>query len=64
MAPHWCAKGHVGHIVDGILELEFADRVVTAATGDVLFIPGGPEHTHRAKTATVTALFIEDTTAA
>lgn len=66
MAPHWCTKGHIGHIVDGVLELEFADQVVTAATGSMLFIPGGSEHAHRAlaRTATVTANFVEDTTTA
>jgi ethanolamine utilization protein EutQ (cupin superfamily) len=62
MAPHWCVKGHIGHIVDGVLELEFVERVITASTGDRLFIPGGSQHAHRAvpKTAKVTALFVED----
>jgi ethanolamine utilization protein EutQ (cupin superfamily) len=48
--------------VEGVLELEFADRVVTASTGNLLFIPSGSEHVHRAtaKTTTVTALFVED----
>jgi len=62
MPPHWCTRGHVGHIVEGTLELQFVDRVVTARAGDALFIPAGAEHSHRAlaKTPTVTALFVED----
>ena len=66
MPPHWCTKGHVGHIVDGVLALEFADQVVTVSTGEYLFIPNGSEHAHRAvaKTLTVTALFVEDVASA
>ena len=62
MAPHWCSKGHVGHIVEGTLEIEFKGQKVTFKTGDALFIPPGDEHAHRAvpKTAVVTALFVED----
>jgi quercetin dioxygenase-like cupin family protein len=62
MPLHWCKKGHVGHVVEGVLEIEFADRVVLAEAGACLFIPSGSAHAHRAaaKTPTVTALFVED----
>jgi quercetin dioxygenase-like cupin family protein len=62
MQPHWCSKGHVGHIVQGVLEIEFQGQVVSLRTGDALFIPPGDEHAHRAlaKTPVVTALFVED----
>jgi ethanolamine utilization protein EutQ (cupin superfamily) len=62
MAPHWCEKGHIGQIIDGVLELEFSSHVVTAKTGDTLLIPPGPAHAHRAvvRTASVTALFVEE----
>lgn len=62
MAPHWCSKGHIGQILEGVLELEFVDRIVSAKAGDGLFIPAGAEHAHRAvaKTTTVVALFVED----
>jgi quercetin dioxygenase-like cupin family protein len=64
MAPHFCSKGHVGHIVEGVLEIEFKGETVTFRTGDALFIPPGDEHAHRAvaKTPVVTALFVEDAT--
>lgn len=64
MDPHWCVKGHIGHIIDGILEIEFTNQKITAEAGDALFIPAGAEHAHRAivRTAIATALFVEDTT--
>jgi ethanolamine utilization protein EutQ (cupin superfamily) len=64
MAPHFCSKGHVGHIVLGVLEIEFKGQTLTFQTGDALFIPPGDEHAHRAvaKTPVVTALFVEDAT--
>jgi len=62
MAPHWCTKGHVGHIVEGVLAIEFAEQTVTFRTGDAVFIPPGDEHAHRAvpKSPVATALFVED----
>ncbi|MDD9946456.1 MAG: cupin domain-containing protein [Myxococcales bacterium] len=62
MAPHWCAKGHIGHIVEGTLEIEFRGTTEVFSQGDALFIPAGPEHAHRAVVISgpVTALFFED----
>ena len=62
MVPHWCSKGHVGHIVTGSLELEFGSGTQRFEAGDMIFIPPGPEHAHRAVALTplVTALFVED----
>ena len=62
MAPHWCQKGHVGHIVEGALEIEFQTGKLRFEGGDAVFIPPGEEHAHRAVvlTAVVTALFVED----
>lgn len=64
MEPHWCARGHIGQIVDGTIVFEFANQVVTAGPGDAVFIPAGPEHAHRAtvRSKTATALFVEDVT--
>jgi hypothetical protein len=62
MLPHWCQKGHVGHIVEGALEIEFRTGTQRFETGDAVFIPPGEEHAHRAVVLTdfVTALFVED----
>jgi quercetin dioxygenase-like cupin family protein len=61
MVPHWCSKGHIGHIIAGALELEFEAERVRFDTGSALFIPPGPEHAHRAIVLTprATALFVE-----
>ncbi|HWQ10288.1 MAG TPA: DJ-1/PfpI family protein, partial [Holophaga sp.] len=61
MPPHWCAKGHVGCILDGEFEIEFERGTIVYRPGDGVFIPDGPEHRHRARTLTdtVTALFVE-----
>src|SRR5690349_11944293 len=62
MPPHWCTSGHVGHIVEGRLEIEFKTGVERFHAGDALFIPEGSDHAHRAVplTATAVALFVED----
>jgi len=62
MVPHWCSKGHIGHIVDGSLEIEFGTGTYRFEVGDGVFIPPGPEHAHRAVvlTSSATALFVED----
>jgi len=62
MEPHWCVRGHIGHIVDGCLEIEFPSGVIRFQTGDALFIPPGPKHAHRAAvvSSTATALFVEE----
>lgn len=62
MDRHWCARGHIGQIVSGTIEFEFANQIVVAGPGDVVFIPSGPEHAHRAivRSESATALFVED----
>jgi hypothetical protein len=62
MAPHWCERGHIGHVVQGRISIEFLQGVELFDSGDAVFIPSGPEHVHRATplTAVVTAMFVED----
>jgi len=62
MDPHWCAKRHIGYILEGRFEIEFQDGKRIFETGDGVFIPRGGEHKHRAKVLTdvVKAVFIED----
>ena len=62
MPPHWCTAGHVGHIIEGDLEIEFETGIERFGAGDALFIPAGSPHAHRAVplTPTVVALFVED----
>lgn len=62
MLPHWCAKGHIGHIIEGRLSIEFKTGTEHFGPGDALFIPAGAEHAHRALPTTplVTALLVEE----
>jgi mannose-6-phosphate isomerase-like protein (cupin superfamily) len=63
MVPHWCSKGHIGHVLSGSLEIEFATGTFHFDAGAAVFIPSGPQHAHRARvlTSIATALFVEDT---
>ena len=62
MEPHWCARGHVGMILEGRFEIRFADSVEVFEAGDGVFIPSGEQHQHMAATLTdtVLALFVEE----
>lgn len=62
MAPHWCQKGHVGYILEGRFEIEFADGTRVFEPGDGVFIPSGEKHKHKARVLTevVTAVFVEE----
>ncbi|MBC8233120.1 cupin domain-containing protein [bacterium] len=60
--PDWCAKGHVGYILEGQLEVDFDGKVVIFNSGDGLFIPAGEEHKHIARVLTdvVKLILVED----
>ena len=44
----WCENGHVGFVLQGNLNIQFPDRMVSANEGDVVWIPPGFETRHRA----------------
>lgn len=54
----WCAKGHIGYILEGEMEIDFHGRVVKFRAGDGLFIPAGPEYGHKARVLTESATVI------
>jgi ethanolamine utilization protein EutQ (cupin superfamily) len=62
MEPHWCAKAHIGLILEGEFEIEFHGGKSIFKTGDGVFIPSGEEHKHRARvlTGVVKAIFVEE----
>ena len=61
MEPHWCEKGHVGYVLQGRFEIEFASEVAVFNPGDGVFIPPGKDHRHMGKALTdvVRAVFVE-----
>ena len=52
MPPHWCEKGHYGYLIEGQFEIEYSTEKVVYGPGDGIFIPEGPEHSHRARALT------------
>ncbi|MCK4873298.1 MAG: cupin domain-containing protein [Phycisphaerales bacterium] len=62
MAPHICAKGHIGFVLEGRMELRFANEVTTLNPGDGLFIPSGEQHQHETiiLTDVVRMVMVED----
>src|SRR3989304_7832764 len=50
--PHCCEKGHIGLILEGVLEVDFHGRVITYEKGEGLFIPPGAQSGHKARSLT------------
>jgi len=44
----WCAKGHVGYVLEGKISINFDVRIIEFKTGDGLFIFAGEENKHKA----------------
>lgn len=53
-----CLRAHVGYVVRGDLEIEFANSNVQCHEGDALCIPAGIEFAHRAIVNTEVTLFL------
>ena len=58
----WCVKGHIGYVLEGVIEVDFHTRQEIFVAGDGLFIPPGNEHGHKASAVTnsVTLVLVED----
>lgn len=58
----WCAKGHVGYILEGEMEIDFDGEVIIFGAGDGVFIPAGEEHKHKGRVVTdmVKVILVED----
>jgi quercetin dioxygenase-like cupin family protein len=61
--PHWCEKGHIGMVLEGVLEIDFHGRVVVYREGEGIFIPAGAGTGHKARSLTplVRLVLVEDT---
>jgi quercetin dioxygenase-like cupin family protein len=57
--PQWCEKGHIGMVLEGILEVDFHGSVITYRQGEGLCIPAGHQGAHKARSRTpVVRLFL------
>ena len=44
----YCEKGHVGYVLDGSFFIDYNEDIEEYKTGDLIFIPEGKEHKHKA----------------
>jgi quercetin dioxygenase-like cupin family protein len=60
--PEWCERGHIGLVLEGVLEVDFGGDLVAYEAGEGLFIPSGSEGGHKARslTPTVRLVLVED----
>lgn len=56
----WCEKNHLGYVVTGEIEIDFADRTEIFKKGDGLFIRSNARHKARALTETALLFLVED----
>jgi hypothetical protein len=45
----WCTKGHIGHILEGQMEIDFDGEKEVFGPGDGVFIRTGEEHKHKGR---------------
>ncbi len=56
----WCGRSHIGYILTGRLEIEFADGVEVYSTGDVLMVEAGDMHRARVVEGPVRVFLLEE----
>ena len=58
----WCVKGHVGYVLEGVIEVDFHKKEEVFVAGDGFFIPPGQEHGHKAHAVTnsVTLILVDE----
>jgi quercetin dioxygenase-like cupin family protein len=58
----WCSKGHIGYVLEGVLELEFDAETLICHEGDGFCVPAGPNDKHKARALTpiVRVVMVED----
>jgi quercetin dioxygenase-like cupin family protein len=52
MPLHWCENGHYGYLIEGQLEIEYANETIVYQSGDGIFIPDSSDHKHRGRALT------------
>jgi len=59
----WCSREHIGYVIEGQVMVRFEKQNVLLRKGDVLHIPAGHDHRHKAivaKGEKAVLLFFED----
>lgn len=56
----WCARGHMGYVLEGRLEIDFQGTVVEFVAGDGLFIEPGRKHKAHVVTESALLFLVEE----
>jgi mannose-6-phosphate isomerase-like protein (cupin superfamily) len=56
----WCEKNHIGYVVAGEIEIDFAGRTEVFKQGDGLFIGSNAKHKAHATSETALLFLVED----
>jgi quercetin dioxygenase-like cupin family protein len=57
----WCSKLHVGYVLSGQMEVEFANGIEVFSIGDALMIAAGDVHRVRVMDGPVRLFLVEET---
>jgi len=55
-----CAKGHIGYVLEGQMEIDFDGKAIVFGPGDGLFIQPGDKHKAKVITGTAKVILVED----
>ena len=56
----WCCAAHIGYVINGILEVVFADSIELLSPGDILIIGAGDKHRARVIEGPVNLFLVEE----
>jgi mannose-6-phosphate isomerase-like protein (cupin superfamily) len=56
----WCEKSHIGYVIAGEIEIDFAGRAEIFKQGDGIFICPGKKHKARAMSEITRLFLVED----
>jgi quercetin dioxygenase-like cupin family protein len=56
----WCARGHLGYVLEGVIEFETPDQKFLVKAGEAFHVPEGDPHRARNAAATPSRFFLAD----
>lgn len=56
----WCARGHLGYVLDGAIEFEMPDQKILVKTGEAFYVPEGDPHRARNVAPVPSRFFLAD----
>ncbi|MBZ5553011.1 MAG: cupin domain-containing protein [Acidobacteriia bacterium] len=56
----WCARGHLGYVLEGTIEFEMPDQKILVKTGEAFHVAEGTPHRARNAAAIPSRFFLAD----